>query len=116
MWIVYIAAIYIIHELYNYFIPWYWNKNALMRNGEEQRFRIKDALASTLLEDSTGMQYAEWGWLPHDYHSVRRRAGEGLRHPDDVRAMVVSAVNRKHRYVEHYRQKVGDDQTKMIGQ
>ena len=75
MWIVYIAAIYIIHELYNYFIPWYWNKNALMRNGEEQRFRIKDALASTLLEDSTGMQYAEWGWLPHDYHSVRRRAG-----------------------------------------
>ena len=76
---------------------------------------MRDALASTLLEDSTGMQIAEFGWMPHDYHSIRKRMSEGLNHPDDVRAMVVSAVNRKHRYVEHYRGKVGDDQTKMIG-
>ena len=75
---------------------------------------MRDALASTLIEESIGMQYAEWGWLPHDYHSVRRRITEGLSHPDDVRAMQVTALNRKHRYVEHYRKKIGDDQTKMI--
>ena len=76
---------------------------------------MRDALASTLLEDSTGMQFAEFGWMPHDYHGIRRRISEGLSHPDDVRAMVVSTVNRKHRYVEHYRDRVGDDQKRMIG-
>ena len=76
---------------------------------------MRDVLASALLEDSMGMQYAEWGWMPHDYHSVRARAAQGLSHPDDVRAMVMSGVNRKNRYVEHYRKNIGNDQTRMIG-
>ena len=75
---------------------------------------MRDALASTMIEESIGMQYAEWGWLPHDYHSIRRRVSEGLSHPDDVRAMQVASLNRRHRYVEHYRKKIGDDQTRMI--
>jgi hypothetical protein len=33
MWIAYISGIYFIHELYNYFIPWYWNKTASVKNG-----------------------------------------------------------------------------------
>lgn len=33
MWIVYIAAVYLIHEMYNYFLPWYWNKTAYCKNG-----------------------------------------------------------------------------------
>jgi len=34
MWIVYIAIIYTIHAIYNYFFPWYWNKTAPCKNGE----------------------------------------------------------------------------------
>ena len=49
MWIVYCAALYLIHEAYNYFLPWYWNKTGPVKNGEEQRVRMRDALASTLL-------------------------------------------------------------------
>jgi hypothetical protein len=60
------------------------------------------------------MQFAEWGWAPHDYHSIRRRLTQGLSHPDDIRAMAVTTLNRKHRYVEHYLHRAGDDQSKMI--
>ena len=28
MWIAYLAVAYGIHEMYSYFIPWYWHKNA----------------------------------------------------------------------------------------
>lgn len=75
---------------------------------------MRDALASTLMEETVGLQIAEWGWTPHDYHSIRRRLCEGLAHPDDVRAMAVSSLNRRNRYVEHYRKKIGDDQTRML--
>ena len=34
MWVVYICVIYVGHELYSYFMPWYWNKNASCKNGE----------------------------------------------------------------------------------
>ena len=35
MWFSVIAAIYIGHELYNYIYPWYWNRTATCKNGEE---------------------------------------------------------------------------------
>ena len=57
MWVAYISAIYFIHEMYSYLIPWYWNKNATCKNGEDQRMRMRDALASTVIEDSLGNQY-----------------------------------------------------------
>ncbi len=50
MWTAYLAAIYLIHLFYNYLIPWYWQKNAHCHNGMEARLRMKDAIASTLLE------------------------------------------------------------------
>ena len=34
MWISVIAGVYLIHEFYNYFLPWYWNKNGPMKNGQ----------------------------------------------------------------------------------
>ena len=74
---------------------------------------MRDALAAANLEDSIGIQVGEWGWMPHDWHSVRKRLHSGLSHPDDVRAMTMSACNRKHRYREHYKQKIGED-TSMI--
>ena len=113
MWILYIAIIYVIHEMYNYFLPWYWNKNAACKNGEEERIRMRDCLSSTVFEDSTGLQVAEWGWMPHDFHLIRNRIAKGLAHPDDIRAQNMNGLNRKHRYVEHYMRKT-DEQTKMV--
>ncbi len=114
MWTTAIVGIYLIHEFYNYFYPWYWNRTASVKNGEEERIRMKDAIASTLFEETYGIQIGEWGWMPHDFQSIRRRLSSGLSHPDDVRAMHISACNRKHRYVEHYRQRIGFDETTMI--
>jgi hypothetical protein len=34
MWIAYISAIYLIHEAYNYFLPFYWFKSSSKKNGE----------------------------------------------------------------------------------
>lgn len=115
MWISYLAAIYIIHEMYNYFLPWYWNKTATCKNGEEIRNRMRDALASTLIEETIGLQVLEWGFMPHDCQIMRHRLGSGLSHPDDVRAQAMSALNRRNRYREHYMHKVGDEETtKMV--
>lgn len=75
---------------------------------------MRDAIASSLVEETYGIQIAEWGWMPHDFHSIRRRLSSGLSHPDDVRAMHMSSCNRKHRYVEHYRHKIGNEETTMI--
>lgn len=49
MWVVYIAAIYCIHVLYNYMIPWYWYGTGTVKNGEDQRFRLRDAIASSIV-------------------------------------------------------------------
>ena len=56
MWVVYICAIYIFNTMYSYFMPWYWNKTASCKNGEEQRIRMRDALSSSIIEDSFGFQ------------------------------------------------------------
>jgi hypothetical protein len=114
MWVAFLGLLYSLHAVYNYFLPWYWNKTGPCMNGEEQRNRMRDAIASTTFEDSSGLNYAEWAFPPHDFHSVRQRIAVGLKHPDDVRAMHVSSLNRKHRYVEHYRKNVGNDQATMI--
>lgn len=98
MWVVYVSAIYCIHAIYSYFIPWYWNKTASCKNGEEQRVRMRDALSSTIIEDTLGFQYLEWGFNPHAASQVRGRIAEGLAHPDDVRAMHCAGLNRANRY------------------
>ena len=78
------------------------------------RIRMRDALASTMTEETMGLQIAEWGWMPHDFHMIRNRIGKGLAHPDDVRAQACTGLNRRDRYVEHYMKRAGDNQTKMV--
>lgn len=102
MWVAWISAIYCIHAIYNYFIPFYWNKTASCKNGEEQRNRMRDALCSTMIEDTMGYQYLEWGFAPHSAHSVRSKLVAGHAHPDDVREMHCAGLNRANRYREHY--------------
>ena len=98
MWIVVVAAIYCLHAVYHYFIPWYWNKTATCKNGEEQRVRMRDALNSTIVEDTFGLQILEWGFAPHSVHHARGKLIEGLAHPDDVRAMHCAGLLRSNRY------------------
>jgi hypothetical protein len=59
--------------LFTYFTPYYWN-NRQVENGEESRQRMKDALSSTYWEEIGGLDWAEWGWLPHDFAYNRNRA------------------------------------------
>merc|ERR1712113_642757 len=33
MWVVFFCGIYLIHECYTYFVPFYWNKTAGVKNG-----------------------------------------------------------------------------------
>lgn len=76
-------------------------------------YRMKDALASTILEDAWGLQWAEWGFLPHDFYYMAMRWSFGLGHPDDVRAMHMSTMNRRNRYKEHYIKRAGENQGHM---
>ena len=112
MWTVYVCVIYVGHTMYSYFIPWYWNKTASVKNGEEERVRMRDALSSSIIEDSIGLQYLEWGFNPQYTYYVRHKMAEGLAHPDDVRSMASAGLNRANRYKEHYKGKINN---RMIG-
>jgi hypothetical protein len=35
---------------------------------------MKDALSATIWEELGGLEWAEWGWLPHDFAYNRNRA------------------------------------------
>lgn len=102
MWIAAVAFLYACHAIYSYFIPWYWNKTAPCKNGEDQRTRMRDIMNSAFFEDITGLQYLEWGFSPHAAHHIRTKLVEGHLHPDDARAMHVTGFNRTNRYKEHY--------------
>ena len=53
-------------------IPYYWVSTPL-KNDEETRLRMKDYIASAVLEEVYGISWAEWGWLPHDFAYNRVR-------------------------------------------
>ena len=99
MWLVAITAIYVGHIAYSYMLPWYWNKTASCKMGEQQRMRIRDALATSVAQDSIGFQFIEWGFGPHYTFYVRNKLSEGHAHPDDVQAMAASGLRRSNRTV-----------------
>jgi hypothetical protein len=112
MWTVVICVLYVGHAMYSYFMPWYWNKTASCKNGEEQRIRLRDVLSSAILEDTLGYQYLEWGFGPHYTYYVRHKLLEGHAHPDDVRAMACAGLTRRNRYIDHYKHL---ESNRMIG-
>jgi hypothetical protein len=63
---------------------------------------MRDVLSSAIVEDSIGYAFLELGFAPHYTYNVRHKLVEGHAHPDDVRAMACTGLNRKNRYVEHY--------------
>jgi hypothetical protein len=64
---------------------------------------MRDALSSTTLEDNIGFQVLEWGFNPHYTFYLRHHMIQSHSHPDDVRQMHASGLNRSNRYVEHYK-------------
>ena len=64
--------------------------------------RMRDALNSTIVEDTIGFQFLEWGFGPHYTFHVRHKMIEGHSHHDDVRQMACSGLMRKNRYVDPY--------------
>ena len=53
MYIYLICGIYCIHLSYSYIAPWYWISTSL-KNDEETRLRMKDAVATVVMEELTG--------------------------------------------------------------
>lgn len=41
------------------------------KNEEFVRLRMKDAIASTVMEELFANNYAEFAWAPHDFHYNR---------------------------------------------
>jgi len=107
MWILYVAVIYWIHLFYNYMFPYYWIKFGV-GSGEMARLRMRDSIGSTVAEEAWGNQYMEMGFTPHDFAYQRTRGLMGYSNLDDPRLMHMSTFNRKHRYKEHYLERVGD--------
>lgn len=96
------------------------NRNLFPAKNEEfVRLRMKDAIATTILEELFANNYAEFAWAPHDFHYNRQRCMAGYGHPDDPRTMHMASFNSiyfflnfffigKHKYKEHYLKRVGD--------
>ena len=118
MWIAYIGFAYMIHVIFTYLYPFRWRfrLSEMRLSGGEEFFRLKDALSTTIVEDTIGLQWAELAFNPHDFHNVRTRLQQTLNHPDDVRAMHMGTMNRKNRYVEHYMERAGDQRNMVISQ
>ncbi|EAR82265.1 hypothetical protein TTHERM_01230120 (macronuclear) [Tetrahymena thermophila SB210] len=106
-WITLLCGIYCIHEIYTYMLPYYWISTPL-KNDEYSRLRMRDYIASAVLEEIYGIQYGDWTWLPHDFAYNRMRGIQGYMHPDDPRAMCTSTFNRKQKYREHELERAGD--------
>ena len=53
MFVVYVCAFYVIYEMYNYVLPYYWNTGH-KKNGEIAQLRMKDAFSALVLEESFG--------------------------------------------------------------
>jgi len=62
-------------------------------------YRMKDALASTIVEETYGLHVVEWGFIPHDFYFKTMRLMQSLSHPEDVRSMYMSTMNRRNRYM-----------------
>ncbi|CAK79103.1 unnamed protein product (macronuclear) [Paramecium tetraurelia] len=78
------------------------------KNEEFVRLRMKNAIATTVLEEQFAKKNAEFALAPHDFHYNRQRCMAGYVHPDDQRTMHMASFNRKHKYKEHYLMRIGE--------
>ena len=53
MYIYLFCGIYCVHTFYSYMLPWYWISTPV-KNEEETRLRMKDAVATVVMEELMG--------------------------------------------------------------
>jgi hypothetical protein len=82
--VVLVCGGFVVHEFYSYLIPYHWVKHAV-KNGEFERMRMKDALATTVAEEIIGNQFSELIYTPHNFHQKRFQGSQGYINPDDPR-------------------------------
>ena len=114
MMVVIVCFSYVAHMIYCYTIPWFWITVQPVRNSEEIRLRMIDALASSVYEEIWGNQFAEVFFTPHAFHQGRSRLTTGNRHPDNIRSVSMTTFNRKHKFREHYMKRVGDGPNMLL--
>ena len=64
--------------------PLFFSKTSV-QNGESARLRMRDCIATTVLEELYGNHWLELGMTPHEFAYARRRAVFGYANPDDPR-------------------------------
>ena len=75
---------FVVHEFYSYILPYHWLKYSV-KNGEFERLRMKDALATAVAEEIVGNQFSECVYSPHNFHQKRFQGSQGYINPDDPR-------------------------------
>lgn len=108
MVVVWVCLGFSLWTVYVYVIPWYWVNNRPVKNGEESRLRMVDYMSSAVAEELWGNNYMEIFMTPHAFHQGRTRLTSGYRHPDSIRSALMTTFNRKHKFREHYMERVGD--------
>jgi hypothetical protein len=84
MFVVFVCGAFVVHEFYSYLLPFYWIKGA-SKNGEYERLRMKDAIATTVGEEIVGNAFSELLFTPHGFHAKRFQGSQGYINPDDPR-------------------------------
>lgn len=104
---------YVVHEFYSYMLPFYWIRQS-QKNGEFEMLRMKDAMSTTNLEEVLGNQFSELLYTPHSMHAKRFQGAQGYLNPDDPRMVHTSTFNRRHKAREHYKERIGDENSMTI--
>lgn len=104
---------FVVHEFYTYMIPYYWIRTSV-KNGEFELMRMKDTLSTAVAEEIVGNQFSELLYTPHGFHAKRFQGSQGYINPDDPRLVSTSTFNRRHKLREHYKERIGDENSMTI--
>ena len=107
MFVYYVCGVFALWTLYCYVFPSYWLYKG-QRNGEFEIGRMRDTLSSAVYEDILGNSVAEYILSPHYFKEFREHMMGLAQNPDDIRIVHFASVNRKHKFKEHFMEKVGD--------
>ena len=114
MVVVYVCVAFCMWTGYCYLIPHYF-VNDKLQNDWDLKLRMRDYLATTVYEELFGNQFLELALTPHEFELCRTEMLEGYSHPDDVRNVHFTTLNRKHKYKEHYLTNPGNHSPNMLG-
>ena len=86
---------------YLYLLPHYWADRPL-RYESDLKYRLRDFYCTTNFEDVIGNSIMEYAYGPHNFANRRIEIYQGLMHPDDIRNVFQTTINRANKHKEHY--------------